>query len=100
MGPFTFLNGLPRLVVGGTGPEAMGPFSCGGVVVKRARRSGDGEEVGGGDGGQACGGTGAIGELPFRGGAASWLECRLGAMRLGDRWRCSDITCGQSDAAG
>jgi hypothetical protein len=92
MGPFPFLNGLPRLVGGGTGPKAMGPFSCGGGVLERARRRVDVEEVGGGNGGQACGGTGAMGELTFSDGAASWPGCCLGAMHLGDRWRGSDIT--------
>ena len=47
--------------------------SFGRGVIGRACWRGDWEECGGGDGGQACGGTGTFGELTFNGEAA-WPE--------------------------
>jgi hypothetical protein len=73
VGPFPFLDGLPSLVGEAQAKKRWTHLDVAGGG--RARTSeGDGEEVGM-ELGQACGGTGAIGELTFSGGAASWPEC-------------------------
>ena len=74
MVPFPFLDGLPRLMEGKHRPRIDGLIWQGRGGVRARMLEGDWEECGGGDGGQACGGTGTLGELTFNNGEAAWPE--------------------------